>query len=85
MKSTDFTISGVKSEKILKKSTKWQGFQRKYCEYCKFRTDLNWQIWDELTFSPESDNDAGGEELETIENKPKNDKFNGFKLRILKI
>ena len=28
---------------------------------------------------------TGGEELETIENSPKNDKFDGFKLRILKI
>ena len=64
----------MKSERILKKSTKQQGFQSKYCKYCKyyeFGTDLNWQIWDELTFSPESDNDAGGEKLETVEKMTK--------------
>ena len=58
----------MKSERILKKSTKWQGFQRKYCEYCKyyeFRIDLNCVIWDDTLSQPESDNDAGGEKLET--------------------
>ena len=81
----------MKSEKILKKSTKQQGFQSKYCKYCKyykFRTDLNWQIWDELThFSqPESDNDAGGEELDNNwKQVRKMTNFDGFKLRILKI
>ena len=38
----------------------------KYCKYYKFRIDLNWQIWDEITLSPTwIQQDAGGEELET--------------------
>ena len=37
----------------------------KYCKYCKFRKDLNCNLrWISLS-QPESDNDAGGEEIET--------------------
>ena len=41
--------------------------------------------WINSLLQPESNNDAGGEEIKTSENSSKNDKFDGFKLRILKI
>ena len=50
-KSMDFTIFGVKSDKILKEIRKtWrisEQILQKYCNLVQFRIDLNWQFWDE--------------------------------------